>query len=80
MILIFERRKIKIRGHKIKYEDNHRVNNGILEKKCNQHYKWFPEENDWFPCTEEYINIDCIPRLNTYGWEQNQKIAFQECL
>jgi len=30
--------------------------------------------------SEEYINIDCIPRLNTYGWEQNQKIAFQECL
>jgi len=55
LILIFERRKIKIRGHKIKYEDNHRVNNGILEKKCNQHYKWFPEENDWFPCTEEYF-------------------------
>jgi len=30
--------------------------------------------------SEEYINKICIPRLNTYGWKQNQKIAIQECL
>jgi hypothetical protein len=26
-----------------------------LEKKCNKHYLWFPNENDWFPCTSEYF-------------------------
>lgn len=30
--------------------------------------------------SEEYINDICIPRLNTYGWEQNNNITFQECL
>lgn len=30
--------------------------------------------------SEEYINNICIPRLNTYDWEQNQKITFQKCL
>lgn len=29
--------------------------------------------------SEEYINNICIPRLNTYGWEQNQKTTIQEC-
>jgi len=30
--------------------------------------------------SEEYINNICIPRLNTCGWQQNQKTAIQECL
>jgi len=30
--------------------------------------------------SEEYINDICIPRLNTYGWEQNQKLVIKECL
>ncbi len=30
--------------------------------------------------SEEYINNICIPRLNSYGWEKDQKILFKECL
>lgn len=30
--------------------------------------------------SEEYINNICIPRLNTCGWEENQKSVIQECL
>jgi len=30
--------------------------------------------------SEEYINNICIPRLNTYGWEQNKENVFQDCL
>jgi hypothetical protein len=26
-----------------------------LEKKCNKHYIWFPEEDEWIPCTDEYF-------------------------
>lgn len=41
---------------KIPYEENHRINkSGELEKKCSRHSRFFPDENDWFLCTEEYF-------------------------
>lgn len=40
-------------GH-IPYEENHRIIDGVLEKKCNHHNELFPNENPWMPCTEEY--------------------------
>ena len=39
----------------IPYEENHRINNKILEKKCNRHYIYFPSESEWMPCTIEYF-------------------------
>jgi len=42
-------------GH-IAYLENHRTNDGgQLEKHCNRHYKYFPNENPWMPCTDEYF-------------------------
>jgi hypothetical protein len=33
----------------------YRDNNGILEKRCSLHLKYFPNENEWFPCSEDYF-------------------------
>lgn len=30
----------------------------MLYKKCAYHHKVFPEENEWFPCTNEYFYIN----------------------
>jgi len=48
-----EMRLILLGGH-ILYEENHREINGYLEKKCNQHHTYFPEEDPWLPCTLDY--------------------------
>lgn len=40
------------------YDKTHEIINGILYKQCNKHEELFPEENDWFPCTEEYFYIN----------------------
>lgn len=40
---------------KHKYEDYHKMQNGIEYKKCSIHNKWFPNEDYWFPCTNEYF-------------------------
>jgi len=41
----------------VPYEENHRLNdNGELEKLCNKHYIYFPEESPWFPCNDKYFN------------------------
>jgi len=41
---------------KIPYEENHRIVNDILQKKCNKHNLYFPDEDPWLPCTEEYYH------------------------
>jgi hypothetical protein len=46
--------KLVLAGH-IPYEENHRSINGYLEKKCNQHHIYFPDESPWMPCTLEYF-------------------------
>jgi hypothetical protein len=40
------------------YEDYHRETNGYLEKKCSLHSTFFPNEEGWFPCNEEYFYIN----------------------
>jgi hypothetical protein len=42
-------------GRKIPYEENHRIINGELQKKCNKHDIYFPNEEPWFLCTEEFF-------------------------
>jgi len=44
-----------LKRQKISYEESHRNINDILEKKCNKHNLYFPEENPWIPCTLEYF-------------------------
>jgi hypothetical protein len=48
----------------IPYEENHREINGLLEKKCNKHYIYFPDEHPWFPCTEEYYYKNKLNKLD----------------
>jgi hypothetical protein len=40
---------------RMNYWKNHRSNNDILEKKCSIHTDYFPDEQDWFPCSEDYF-------------------------
>jgi len=57
------------RGRVTPYKENHRDNNSVLEKKCGKHSDNFPEENPWFPCTDEFFYKDKNNKtegLNTY--------------
>jgi hypothetical protein len=40
---------------KMLYEQSHKTIDGVLYKKCNHHNELFPDEDEWFPCTEEYF-------------------------
>lgn len=42
-------------SRKIPYEENHKTIDGVEYKLCNKHKKFFPEESEWIPCTEEYF-------------------------
>ena len=48
------------------YEECHRITEeGELQKKCSVHDRYFPEEDPWFSCTEEYYykiknKTDCL--------------------
>jgi hypothetical protein len=46
---------IIIRSGHIPFWDNHRTLKGYLEKQCNKHHIWFPEEDSWLPCSREYF-------------------------
>lgn len=43
------------RGTKYNYEDYHKEIDGVLYKKCVNHQLYFPEEDDWLLCTNEYF-------------------------
>jgi hypothetical protein len=38
-----------------KIKDKYKNINGVLYKKCTKHNLYFPEEDEWFPCTKEYF-------------------------
>jgi hypothetical protein len=39
----------------ISYEESHRINkDGLLEKKCSKHYIYYPDEDAWMLCNEEF--------------------------
>ena len=75
-----------VKGRNTPYEENHRDNNGTLEKKCGKHYIHFPEENPWIPCTDEFfyksksskkdgLNTWCkkCTKQDSYIWRKNNK-------
>lgn len=37
------------------YEESHKTINNIKYKKCSYHEIFFPDENEWMLCTEEYF-------------------------
>ena len=39
---------------KYPYEEYHKYIDSVLYKKCAYHHELFPNEDHWFPCTEEY--------------------------
>jgi hypothetical protein len=43
------------RGIRYKYNDYHKEIDGILYKRCSIHTDFYPNENSWFPCTEDYF-------------------------
>ena len=77
-------------GKPTPYEENHRINqNGEIEKKCNKHYLYFPNESSWLLCTTEYYyknksnSIDglhtwckrCASLKSSGHWENNKESA-----
>lgn len=78
------------RGRHIPYEENHKINDaGALDKKCGKHHIHFPDENPWFPCTDEYYykeKSNSIDGLNTYCkkctkqntliWQENNRQVY----
>jgi len=49
------------------YNLTHKIIDGILHKKCNHHFEHFPEEDDWFPCTDKYFYNNTTKSINTDG-------------
>lgn len=39
----------------IPYEECHKEIEGVLYKKCSIHNEYCPEDDEWFPCTDEYF-------------------------
>jgi len=74
----------------ILYEESHRTVEGDkLQKKCNQHHTYFPEEDPWMPCTLEFyyknklstkdgLNTWCKKCASKKSWE-NQKLDLEKC-
>ena len=53
-----------------KIKDKYKNINGVLYKKCTKHNLYFPEEDEWFPCTKEYfykVNTNKTDGLFPYG-------------
>jgi hypothetical protein len=50
-----EKEHRKQERQKIKWEKEHKVVNDIIYKLCNRHKDYFPNEEEWFPCTDEYF-------------------------
>lgn len=47
-----------MRGQIYNYEDYHKEINNNLYKKCIHHEEFFPEENEWLPCTSDYFYVN----------------------
>lgn len=47
-----------MKGIAFKYEDYHKVIDGILLKRCTLHKELFPNESPWMPATEEYFYVN----------------------
>jgi len=70
VVLTAEQKAINIeRRRQEKYNKTHQIIDGIDHKFCNNHYKYFPEENPWFPATLEYFyqnKTSKVDGLNPY--------------
>lgn len=69
------------------YNKTHKIINNLIYKKCNKHNIYFPDEDGWLPCTEEYFSrskhnaIDelypyckrCNSRKSVDWWHNNKK-------
>jgi len=67
----------------IPYEENHREINGFLEKKCSKHDIYFPDEDSWFLCTEEYFyknKSSSRDGLNTWCKKCSSKKAYESIM
>lgn len=60
-------------------ERSHKIINGVNHKICGKHNVHFPDENPWFPCTDEYFykdKMNSIDGLNTYCKECTKQEAY----
>lgn len=46
------------------YNEQHKIENGEVYKRCNSHKEFFPNEDEWSPCTEEYFYKNKINGLD----------------
>jgi hypothetical protein len=52
-----------------RYNETHKEVAGIVYKKCTKHKEYFPNEDEWIPCTEEYFykeKMNGTDGFNTY--------------
>lgn len=76
-----------MKGKAFKYEEYHQIINDILYKKCTLHEEYFPNENPWLLCTNEYFYTnkknksdglcpECIrcSKIRSLDWQHGNKI------
>jgi hypothetical protein len=51
--IYIRRKELLSKGTKYKYEDYHRIINGVLYKKCVRHEIYFPDEDPWLLATTD---------------------------
>lgn len=82
MVLTPEQKAINIeRRRQEKFNKTHKIINGIDHKFCNNHYKYYPEENPWFPATLEYFyqnKTSKVDGLNPYCKKCGSQRAIQQ--
>jgi len=92
MYLNFERRiNIGKKRNIYPYEQYHKYINGVLYKKCVYHEEYFPNEDPWFECTNEFFYINpknksdglcpaCIKcsRLKSRQWQIDNPERYKE--
>jgi len=54
---------------KLSYEESHKEIDGVLYKKCNHHFENFPDEDLWFPQTEEYFYKNKLNKTDGFNPE-----------
>lgn len=64
-----EKKRRSEQRKKERYNKTHKTINNIIYKKCSRHKTYFPDEDPWLPCTEEYFHknkSNGIDGLNPY--------------
>lgn len=61
-----EKKRRQLERRQIKYDEQHKIINNIVYKRCNRHKELFPNEDEWIPLTKEYFNSNKSNEIDGY--------------